>query len=388
MPRALTARSVETLKAGPRRQEIPDRHLPSLYLILQPSGARGWAVRYRVGGRSRKYTIGPYPAIDLKTARELGAKALRQVAEGRDPSREKALARSAEPDSVEAVVRQFIDLHCKRKNKARTIVATQQALERHVLSRWRTRPIKEITRRDVLDLIDGIVAKAPVSANRVLTILGTLFSFAMDRDIIASSPCAGVKSPTEEQSRDRVLSAAELGNVWRAAEKLGGPYGELVKLLVLTGARRDEVASMTWGEVDLDARLWKLPAARTKNGRPHEIHLSGPVLAILQSLPRRGDTFVLTAAGAAPVSNFSKSKRALDALLPAMARWVLHDLRRSAATGMADLGVQPHVIEAVLNHVGGHKAGVAGVYNRANYVAEKGAALDAWGEHVAKLAAE
>jgi hypothetical protein len=179
MPRALTARTIETLKPASRRQEIPDRHMPNLYLVLQPSGARGWAVRYRVGGRSRKFTLGSYPGIDLKTARDLGAKALRAVAEGRDPSREKVLARLALPNTVAATVADFITLHCQPKNRARTLIGNQRLFNLHILPRWQGRPIKSITKTDVRDLVDAVVAKgSPVAANRVLTLLKTLFNWA------------------------------------------------------------------------------------------------------------------------------------------------------------------------------------------------------------------
>src|SRR5262249_24510320 len=153
MSRALTARTIETLKPGPNRQEIPDPLLPGHYPIFQPSGAGSFAVRYRLGGRSRKYTVGPYPAIDLKTARALATQALRAVAEGRDPGREKAALRSERLDTVEAVAKQFVELHCRRANRPRTIEGTQQLLDLHVLPRWRRRLITDITRPHLLDLL-------------------------------------------------------------------------------------------------------------------------------------------------------------------------------------------------------------------------------------------
>ena len=216
------------------------------------------------------------------------------------------------------MAKQFVDLHCRRANRPRTIEGTQRLLDLHVLPRWRRRLIKDITRRDVLDLLDGIVEGGrPVAANRALTAIRKLFNWAIERDIIASSPCAGVKPPTPEQSRDRVLSDDELRDIWLAAEKLGGPFAALVKLLMLTGQRRDEVARMAWSEVDLDARLWTLPRERSKNGKPHDIPLSEPAVAILESLPRIGDTFVLTTDGKSASSNYGANKRRLDALLPA-----------------------------------------------------------------------
>ena len=343
MSRALTVRTVETVKPGPHRKEIPDRHLPGLYLVLQPSGARSWAVRYRSGGQTRKHTLGPYPAIDLKTARTLASRALRAAAEGRDPGREKALERTTLPDSVEAVAKQFVELHCRRANRPRTIEGTQQLLDLHVLPRWRRRLIKDITRRDVLDLLDGLVESGrPVAANRALTAIRKMFNWAMERDIIASSPCAGVKPPTPEQSRDRVLTDSELRDIWLAADKLGGPYAALVKLLMLTGQRRDEVARMTWSEVDLDARLWTLPKERSKNGQPHDIPLSDPAVAILGSLPRIGDTFVLTTEGKSAASNYGANKKRLDALLPGdMPPWWLHDLTAHDGVGHGPPRHQP-----------------------------------------------
>src|SRR5262245_55460423 len=159
--RTLTVRSIEALRCTERRREIPDRHLPGLYLIVQPSGARSWAIRYRSSGRSRKHTLGGYPALDLKAARTLAAKALRAVAEGRDPGREKAQARASQPDTIEAVARLFVERHCLRNNRPRTAAQTQRLLEMHVLPRWRGRLLHDITRRDVLDLLDRVVDAGP-----------------------------------------------------------------------------------------------------------------------------------------------------------------------------------------------------------------------------------
>ncbi|XIA67810.1 tyrosine-type recombinase/integrase [Bradyrhizobium sp. TZ2] len=287
------------------------------------------------------------------------------------------------------MAKQFVELHCRRANRPRTIEATQQLLDLHVLPRWRRRPINDVTRRDVLELLDGLVESGrPVAANRVLTAIRKMFNWAIERDIIALSPCAGVKPPTQEQSRDRVLSDDELANVWRAAEQLGGPFGALVELLILTGQRRDEVARMAWGEVDLDAQLWTLPKERSKNGRPHDVVLSAPAVAILKSLPQIGDSFVLTTDGKSAASNYSASKRKLDKLLPAdMPPWWLHDLRRTVASGMARLGVNLPVIEKVLNHSSGSFGGIVGVYQRHDYADEKRRALERWGAHVADLVA-
>jgi integrase len=388
MTKALNVRTVETAKPGAERREIPDGLLPGLYLVLQPSGARSWAVRYRHHGRPCKHTLGPYPAIDLSSARKLASAALRAVAEGRDPAREKKHARVAKADDIETVTAQFIERHCNRSNRPRTAAETARLLHQHVLPRLRGRPVREITRRDILDLLDRVVdGGAPISANRTLAAVRKLFNWCVARDIIAASPCAGVKPPTPERSRDRVLNDDELVAVRRAAAKIGGPFGDLVQLLTLTGQRRDEVAGMRWDELDLEAGLWILPRGRVKNDQGHEVPLSAPALAILQSIPRiAGSPFVLTTNGTAPSSGYSKGKRKLDALLPAdTPPWRLHDLRRTVANGMARLGINLPVIEKVLNHASGSFAGIVSVYQRHSFADEKREALDAWARHVERL---
>ena len=243
----------------------------------------------------------------------------------------------------------------------------------------------DITRRDVLDVLDRVVdSGAPIAANRTLSAIRKLFNWCVQRDIIAASPCAGVKPPTEERSRDRVLSDAELKTIWIAADQVEGPFGPLIKLLVLTGQRRDEVAKMQWSELDLKARLWTLPPERVKNNQPHEVPLSDAVIAILEFLPRlSGSPFVLTTSGEAPASNYSKNKRRLDMLLSAnMPSWRLHDLRRTTASGMARLGINLPVIEKVLNHSSGSFAGIVGVYQRHSFAEEKRKALEAWANHI------
>ena len=224
MARILTARTVETIKPGAERKEIPDARMPGLYFVVQPSSAKSWAVRYRLGGRTRKHTIGAYPAIDLKAARELAAKALRAVAEHRDPGREKMQARGVQPDTVEAVAALFVERYCLRSNRARTAEETQRLLNLHVLPRWRTRLMRDITRRDVLDLLDRVIdGGSPVAANRTLSAIRKMFGWALDRDIITMTPVAGVKPPTAEISRDRVLADDELASGMARRRSAGRP---------------------------------------------------------------------------------------------------------------------------------------------------------------------
>jgi integrase len=383
----LTARTVEAIKPATERREIPDALLPGLYLVVQPSGAKSFAVRYRHGGRPRKHTLGPFPRLDLKTARELGGKALRTAAEGNDPASEKERARS---DSVESVVEQFVERHINRNYRPKSAKEVERSLRVHILAAWRGRAIGSITRRDIREVLDKIVdGGAPIMANRVHSIARKLFNWAVENDIIAVSPIAGIKQPTEEKPRDRVLSDDELRLVWQAADKMGPPFGSMVQLLILAGQRRGEIANMTWQEIDADNRLLSLPRERVKNDRAHDIPLSPQAIAVIEQVPRIGERFVFTMDGHRPINGFGRNKDRLDALLPReMPPWVLHDIRRTVASGMARLGISLPVIERVLNHVSGSFAGIVGVYQRHDFANAKREALEAWGEHIGKLIAD
>jgi integrase len=383
MPK-LTAKTVETIKPAPDRREIPDTLLPGLYLIVQPSGARSWAVRYRHGGKTRKHTLGPFPRLDLKTARDLGAEALRAAAAGTDPATEK---RAAQPESVEAVAAQFIERHCKRNYRPRTLAEAERLLRLYVVGRWGRRPISSITRGDVRDLLDKLIADgAPITANRTFSQVRKFFNWTAEQEIVATSPCAGLRPPVAETTRDRVLSDQELRQVWQAADTMGGPFGALVKVLTLSGQRRGEIAGLTWSEIDLDRRLICLPRERVKNNRAHDVPLNAQAISLIQAMPRINGRFVFALNSEGPINGFSKNKTQLDRLLPAdMPPWTLHDLRRTAASGMARLGIALPVIERVLNHVSGSFAGIVGIYQRHDFAKEKQAALKAWGDHIAAV---
>jgi integrase len=212
-------------------------------------------------------------------------------------------------------------------------------------------------------------------------------AWAIERGLIEVSPCAGIRAPAAETSRDRVLSDDELKAVWLAADGLAAPYNAFVKLLILTGARRSEVAGMMWREIDFDAKLWTLPAARAKNATEYQIPLSDSAVQILRALPRIADSdLVFTLSGRVPIRGFHNIKTRIDDLMPGGPPWTLHDLRRTFASGCARLGIAVHVVEAALNHRSGSIRGIAAVYNRYSYDTEKRAALEVWGHHVEGLA--
>jgi integrase len=371
----LTIKSIEAAAATETRREIPDQLLPGLYFIVQPSGAKSWAVRYRLNGKSHKHTIGRYPLFDLKAAREAGTKALRAVAEGHEPEARRT-------DTVDAAAAQFIERHAKRRYRPRPLQEAERLLRRHVLANWHNRRLDSITRADIRALLDSI--EAPAMANQTLKFVSKFFNWCVDADILASSPAAGIKKPFAETSRDRVLTNDEMRAVWRAADGIGYPFGGIVHLLALTGQRRGEVAGMRWDEIEGD--LWTLPKERTKNGRLHTVPLSRQAMAILGRAPRISD-FVFSANGEKSVSGFASPKRLIGELA-GLSGWRLHDLRRTVASGMARLGINLPVIERVLNHTSGSFAGIVGVYQRHEFADEKRQALQQWADYVEQLVGE
>jgi integrase len=224
----------------------------------------------------------------------------------------------------------------------------------------------------------------PYSANRARAALSAFYSWAIGEGLADANPVMGTNKATEEVSRDRVLSPEELRRAWQLAGS--GDYRAIVKLLILTGQRREEVGGMLWSEVDLDAGLWRIGLDRTKNSLPHDVPLSPAAVSILRGISRRDDRDYVFGSRNGPFQGWSNAKRAFDARMTAASKaqpWRLHDIRRTVATRLGDQGVLPHVVEAILNHISGHRAGVAGIYNRAIYSAEKRDALNRWAAFIA-----
>jgi integrase len=296
-------------------------------------------------------------------------------------------AKDAPDDLVENVVDDFIRLYALRKT--RDWRETERMLKKEVVERWRGKRLGEIERKHRAKLLDEIVGRgAPVGANRVFAQIRKMCAWAVERGIINRSPCEGVSRPSAESIRDRVLSNSELALAWRGAGELGFPFGPIVRLLILTGQCRDEVGGLSWAELDLDGALWMLAAARSKNRRAHTVPLSPPVIEILHALPRFERRPFIFGSGLNPPSGFGKAKERPDLILARlngsepMTPWTLHDIRRSVACGMAEIGVALPVIEKVLNHVSGSVGGIVGVYQRHDFGKEKRAALEAWARRV------
>lgn len=381
----LTARTIENAKAPANgRHEVWDTLVRGFGLRVTERGMKSWTLMYRINGRQRRLSLGGYPAYDLAEARDFAREALRLVGRGVDPADERKAAREAarstERDTVEKLVRQFIERHAKAKT--RKWRDTERMFELYVLPKWGQQPLNSITRRDVIELLDGIMDQGkPYSANKVLSHVRRFFNWCVERDILDATPVAKVKSPAKEVSRDRVLSDDETVAVWRTCDSMGWPFGLAFKLMLVTGQRRDEVATMRWSDIDRESGIWTQPREVTKSDRLHEVPLSSLAVEILDAVPRLGD-HVFTTTGNTPVSGFSKAKRRCDKL-SGVAGWRLHDLRRTCASGMARIGIAPHVVEKVLNHASGTISGVAAVYNRHGYTEEKRTALDAWARAIA-----
>ena len=410
MSKPLTVKSIDAVQPGLVRAEVPDGGLVGLYLVVQPSGAKSWAIRYPHGGRRRKMTIGSYPLFGLADARKVAGSALRTAAEGRDPSIERAnLGRKAEPKitTVEDAFAQFMKRHSELRNRPSTVRENRRFIAREVVPKWGKKDIRSVGRADVIDLIDSMMDRSiPQSANRVHALLRKAFNWFVERGVIERSPCANVRAPAASVSRDRVLSADELRNVWSACNRIGWPFGPMIQLLILTGQRREEVAGAVWEEFSLSIPdpVWTIPKERSKTKIANTVWLTPLALDILGTLPRIPDAsgkarFVLTTTGESSVSGFSRGKTRLDKAIAtaltargiergspigtAEVPWRLHDLRRTVASGMASLKVEPHVVEKVLNHsTGGIIRGVAAVYNRHDYAEARRQAFFAWAEYL------
>jgi integrase len=375
--------SITTLPLPPGKSDhiVFDGSLPGFGIRLRQGGARSWIVQYRAGGKQHRETIADVRRLDLDGARRAAKRRLGAVALGHDPVEEAREARRRAALTMGSLLPRFLDR--KRTSiRASSFLAT----ERHLLKRWaplHDEPVHKITRRDVAARLADIEADyGPESARAARTILGEFFAWCMGEGLVEANPVIGTNEPPRSASRDRVLDDDELASLWRACEGMGGDYGLIVRLLILTGCRRDEIADLRWNEID--GGVLTLPGERTKNHRPLVLTLPPLALSILENVPfcRLGRDHRVFGKGRGPFSAWSQAKCELDEHLPDMPAWRVHDIRRSVATGMAEIGIQPHVIEACLNHVSGHKAGVAGVYNRASYTPEVKTALLRWADHV------
>jgi integrase len=355
---------------------------------VTPKGRKVFLVLYRpgvAGSRLRKYTIGPYGRVTLHQAQVAAQKVFTAKLEGRDPAGEKREAkRRLVADRVDDLLEAYIAQYVSQRRSGGEI---SRLLRREIGKVWGSRSIHEITKRDVVEVITAIEQRGtPIAANKTLKTLKTFLRWCVGRAVLDQSPADGIPLPAKEISRDRILADYELAQVVIAARKIGGPYGGIVELLTLTAQRREEVARVTSDEFEVERRIWTLPKSRTKNGKPHIVHLSNEAIIVLSRANKIG-SFVFSLYGTKSFQGFSQAKRELDEL-SGVKDWRLHDLRRTCVSGMARLGIPPHVADKILNHQSGTISGVAAVYQRHDFLAERKDALERWGAHVAKIVAD
>jgi integrase len=384
----MTKSAVDALKAASKDTIYWDAGLPGFGVKVTPRGRKVFVVLYRIGGagsRLRKYTIGPYGRVTLQMARAEAQKVLAARLEGRDPATEKRESkRRMTADRVDDLIEVFIVQHVSKTRKAAEI---SRLLRREVVSRWGNRCVHAIGKREIVELASEIAQRGtPIAANTLLKVIKTFLNWCVGRAIIDASPAEGVPLPGKEVARDRVLTNNELASVIRAVRQIGGAYGGIVEMLALTGQRREEVAQMVWDEIDFNSRTWTLPGSRTKNAKPHIVHLSEACIKLIKRASRLG-SYVFSISGVKPFQNFTNAKRVLDEL-SGVTGWRLHDLRRTCVSGMARLGVPPHVADKILNHQSGTISGVAAVYQRHHFLAERKLALERWGQYIETLVGE
>jgi integrase len=426
----ISKRIVDACQPGDRQELVWDTTLKGFGLLVMPSGVKSYVYQYRIGGRAgrtRRYTIGRHgspwtPEKARKRAEDLAV----LVKSGVDPIDAERGDRRAQARAAEIAVERerqarelafrtyadrFVEDGLRQAASDRTRSNYRGMLRNHVIPVLADRPLPEISRADVVRVLDRIPSSQSSVRHMAFAIMRKLFNWARSRGDIEASPLDGMEAPQPLASRDRFLSDGELTLALRAAEGIGSPFGPYYRLLFATGQRREEVAGMKWEELDRKLATWTLPGARTKNSEANIVPLTAPSIAMLDRLadqqddnnpkwPRKG--LVFTTTGQTPLSGFSRAKGRLDAKMLELAKkdaekagedpaqidipaWRLHDARRTLATALQKLGVRFEVTEAVLNHTSGAKSGVAGVYQRHNWAAEKRIALEAWSNHCDRL---
>jgi integrase len=388
MPRArLTKSAIDALPVSPKDIVYWDAGLPGFGVKVTPNGRKVFIVLYRLAGagsRLRKYTIGPYGRVTLAMAKAQAQKIFAARLDGRDPATEKRESRRRfTVDLIDDLVERYIQ---ERLPQLRSGKAVARRLRREVISRWSGKSIHEIKKRDVIDLVTEAAQPFPSAGQRSLKFLKTFFGWCVGRGIIEHSPVEGLAPIWHWKNRDRVLTDFELAIIVKAARKMETPFGAIVELLALTAQRREEVAKLTWAELDAENRTWLIPSERSKNRKAHIVHLSDQAWAVLERCPKRSE-FVFVTTGKRYFQAFSQGKRELDKLC-GIGGWWLHDLRRTAVSGMARLGVQPHVADKILNHQSGTISGVAAVYQRHEFMTERKQAIELWGTHIATITRE
>jgi integrase len=364
---------IKSLKPTASRYEKYDANLAGFGIRVSPSGAKSWMAFSRNMERKTRVTLGRYPHMLLGQARQRAMNTLMEMADGE-------FQRSTKLQLFEHALD---DWYKKDQAQNKSFLQVKNAMELHVRPRLKDFKFATIEKRDIIKIIDRIATKAPTQANRVLAFTKRFFNWCVSRDLLAISPAHGIVKTKTEVSRDRVLSKGELRAIYTATFEMPYPFGPLFRILTLTGQRLNEVAGVSWKEINRGAAKWELPRDRSKNKTSHVVHLSNPVRKEFDGLMNlTNQELVFTTTGKTPVSGFSKAKKQLDKI-SGVNDWRLHDLRRTFATVATEtLGYEPVVIDRVLNHVSGSVKGIAAVYQKGQYLDKRKIVLDAWAGYV------
>ncbi len=372
--------------------DVGDRSIKGFGLKVTKAGKKQFVFQYRLGGRghpTRRLTIGePSESLNVTRARDLAQDLRAQVQQGIDPVYERKQAIQARRDAeleaassdgtFEKVLKQYIVQHVRPNLKSAGEV--ERILNKEFLPDWQYKKVADIKRRDVKAVIDRIAARGSrYQANAALDAIRPVFKHAISDEWIDKNPAIGIIRPVKAKSRDHVLSDDDLKAIWNACESLDFPYGEMVRLFILTAQRRSEVAGMAWAELDLDNGLWEIPSERAKNKKSHTVHLCPQAVEIIESVDKISD--LVLSHKDTPVTGYSLAKKALDEA-SGVTGWRFHDIRRTVTTGLASMGIAPHVADKILNHSSGTISGVQAVYQRHEFLEERKAALEAWGRKI------
>lgn len=383
------------LEAGETDRIFPDDEIAGFGVRLREGGSRKFVLHYRIGGKQRRYTIGPVGVLKLEEARQRARKVLVDVDDGKDPAAQKAAAKSDAKQSFKSAVDEYLAVLERRVAAGELKPRSLEEIRRHLTKHWKPLHrlvLGSINRGTIASRLREIAKQnGPVAADRARANVSTFFGWAIGKDLCETNPVDGTNRHAGEYvERERSLirvegekpEYGELIALWKSLPDT--EYGKILRLLILTLCRRDEIGSLAWSEIDREARLIRLPGARTKNGREHVVPLSDAALAVLDGIPAREGRDLVFGSGRGGYSGWSKSKQDLDKLVSLKGPWTLHDLRRTGRTGLGILGVSPHVAEAVLNHL---PPKLMRVYDKNRYEREKREALDLWAAHVESLAA-
>jgi integrase len=382
----LTMRAMETLKCelGKRDQLFFDDEQTGLAVRVMASGSKSFLAQFRANGQKRRVPLGSCSAISLAEARKAVRSIMGDAAGGIDAAdaRRAAKAKAARDTlTLAALIEQWRDLHLSSRRPSYAAEAVR--VLRIAFARHLTRPAAEVSRGDVVAVLNRYSRAGKVALAGATTRYGrACYQWGLKRGALQTNPFANVPT-TRSVKRDRVLTDDEIRSVWTATAGQSA-FNSIVRTLILTGQRREEVAGMAWDEIDTDLLTWTIAPNRAKNGVCHDVPLSETTQALLRSTLRRQGNGLVFPGQRGLFCGYSKAKRQLDKK-SGVSDWTLHDLRRTMATGLQRLGFRLEVTEATLNHVAGSRAGIVGVYQRHDYATEKRAALNAWGEHVCAI---